>query len=339
MLQTSREIVKDTLTFNYPSRVPQEIFYSEWAKNKYPNIVEEMKIHFPNDICTVDYFYPKSPRIKGYENKKGTYTDEWGCEFVNILDGMMGEVKNPILKELSDWKNIKPPYEWLPENFDDVNEITKKFCAETDKFVRANCIPRPWERYQFIRGTENALMDCAIQDEDFLNLLNMINQFYLKEFEMWAKTDVDGLMFMDDWGSQNSLLISPELWREIFKPLYKEYCDIAHANNKFVFMHSDGYIIDIYEDLIEIGVDAINSQLFCMDIEDIGRRFKGKITFWGEIDRQNILPSKNPNIGRKAVGKIKNNLYNPSGGIINQFEFGLDANPETAIAILKEWKK
>jgi len=144
---------------------------------------------------------------------------------------------------------------------------------------------------------------------------------------------------MDDWGSQNSLLISPKLWREIFKPLYKEYCDIAHTNNKFIFMHSDGYIIDIYEDLIEIGVDAINSQLFCMDIEEIGRRFKGRITFWGEIDRQNVLPSKDPKIGRQAVQKFAKNLYDPNGGIIDQFEFGLDVNPETAIAVLEEWEK
>ncbi|MDA3871170.1 MAG: methyltransferase [Candidatus Marinimicrobia bacterium] len=339
MPQTSREIVKDTLTFNYPSRIPREIISLPWAIKRYPKTVKEIETRFPNDICGVDYFYPTSPRVKGKENEIGKYTDEWGCEFVNILDGMMGEVKKPMLKDLPDWKSIKPPYEWLSTDFDKIKEITKKFCAETDKFVRANCIPRPWERYQFIRGTENAMMDCVVQDDDFFNLLNTIHQFYLKEFEMWAKTDVDGLMFMDDWGSQNSLLISPKLWREIFKPLYKEYCDIAHTNNKFIFMHSDGYIIDIYEDLIEIGVDAINSQLFCMDIEEIGRRFKGRITFWGEIDRQNVLPSKDPKIGRQAVQKFAKNLYDPNGGIIDQFEFGLDVNPETAIAVLEEWEK
>jgi len=180
MPQTSREIVKDTLTFNYPSRIPREIISLPWAIKRYPKTVKEIETRFPNDICGVDYFYPTSPRVKGKENEIGKYTDEWGCEFVNILDGMMGEVKKPMLKELSDWKSIKPPYEWLPTDLDKVKEITKKFCAETDKFVRANCIPRPWERYQFIRGTENAMMDCVVQDDDFFNLLNTIHQFYLK---------------------------------------------------------------------------------------------------------------------------------------------------------------
>ncbi len=91
-------------------------------------------------------------------------------------------------------------------------------------------------------------------------------------------------------GAQRGLLISPKLWRGFYKPLYAEYCRIAHAAGKFVFFHSDGHIMEIYPDLIEIGVNAVNSQLFCMDIEEIGRRFKGQITFWGEIDRQNVLP-------------------------------------------------
>ena len=58
-------------------------------------------------------------------------------------------------------------------------------------------------------------------------------------------------------------------------------------------MHSDGNITEIIPDLIEIGIDALNSQLFCMDIEELGKKFRGKITFWGEIDRQNILPNGN----------------------------------------------
>jgi uroporphyrinogen decarboxylase len=102
-------------------------------------------------------------------------------------------------------------------------------------------------------------------------------------------------------------------------------------------MHSDGYILDIYEDLIEIGVDAINSQLFCMDMKEIASIAKGKITFWGEIDRQHILPSKDPQIGRDSVREVAKYLYDPRGGVIAQFEFGIGANPETALAIFDEW--
>ncbi|MEA1986125.1 MAG: uroporphyrinogen decarboxylase family protein, partial [Candidatus Marinimicrobia bacterium] len=267
MGNTSREIVKDTLLFNNPSRVPCEIFYSNWAKNKYPQIINKIQNRFPNDIIVVDNQYKKSSKVKGNKNRIGKYIDEWSCEFVNIKDGMIGEVKKPLLKNLSEWKKINPPYELLPDNSNKFNNLVNNFCKNSNKFVRAKCIPRPWERYQLIRGTENALMDCVSEDENFFHLLNLIHKYYIKEFEIWARTAVDGMMFMDDWGSQNQMMISPKLWRTIFKPLYREYCEIAHSHGKFVFMHSDGYIMDIFEDLIEIGVDAINSQLFCMDIE------------------------------------------------------------------------
>lgn len=199
--------------------------------------------------------------------------------------------------------------------------------------------PRPWERYQFIRGTENALIDLMMPDSGTKDLLRIIHEYNLHEMELWAKSDVDAISFMDDWGSQNQLLISPDLWREMFKPLYKEYCDLAHFYGKFIFMHSDGFIHDIYSDLIEVGVDALNSQLFCMDMEYLEETAKGKITFWGEIDRQHVLPSNNPQDGRDAVRKVAEHFYDPAGGIIAQLEFGLGANPDTVIAVFEEWEK
>ena len=80
------------------------------------------------------------------------------------------------------------------------------------------------------------------------------------------------------------------MWRELFKPLYRDYCRLIRGAGKKVFFHSDGQIAAIYEDLIEVGADAVNSQLFVMDIEELGRRFKGRFTFNGEIDRQWVLP-------------------------------------------------
>jgi hypothetical protein len=101
-------------------------------------------------------------------------------------------------------------------------------------------------------------MDMLMYPEAAKALLNIIHEFYLREVEFWATTDVDAIFFQDDWGSQQALLIQPDLWREWFKPLYRDYTDIAHAHGKFAFMHSDGNITSIYEDLVETGVDALN---------------------------------------------------------------------------------
>ena len=71
-----------------------------------------------------------------------------------------------------------------------------------------------------------------------------MRDFYRRLMETWARTRVDGLMFMDDWGSQRHLLVSPDIWREVFRPFYRDFVDIAHAAGKKAFMHSDGHILD-----------------------------------------------------------------------------------------------
>jgi uroporphyrinogen-III decarboxylase len=149
---------------------------------------------------------------------------------------------------------------------------------------------------------------------------------------------VDAIGIMDDWGSQNALLTSPEIFRKFFKPMYKEYVDIAKSYGKYVFMHSDGYITEIFPDLIEIGIDALNSQIFCMDIKELGEKFRGKITFWGEIDRQDLLPRGSQEDIEKAVSTVFNELYE-NGGVIAQCEFGLEAKPENVINVFNSWDK
>ncbi len=339
MAQTSRELVICCLTFDSPERIPRDLWVLPWAEIHHPETVKMLRERFPSDFVTAQYFYPPSPRVKGDPYKMGEYIDEWGCVFENLQDGIIGEVKSPQITDIADWKQVQPPYEQLPEDSTAAYDTIRAFYDSTDKFVLANCCPRPWERYQFLRGTVEAMMDVMTPEEGGGELLRTIHEFYLKELEFWVKADVDAIMFMDDWGSQNQLLIPPRIWRELFKPLYKDYCDLAHDHGKFAFMHSDGHITEIYQDLIEVGVDALNSQLFCMDMEKIQQIAKGKITFWGEIDRQHILPNPDPRAGREAVRKVASHLYDPRGGIIAQLEFGGGAVPETVFAVYDEWEK
>jgi hypothetical protein len=167
----------------------------------------------------------------------------------------------------------------------------------------------------------------------------MLHDFFCREMQMWADSEVDGVEFMDDWGSQDALLIAPEMWREIFKPLYRDYCEILHAKDKFAFFHSDGEISDIFGDLIDVGVDAVNSQLFAMNIERLARQFRGQVTFWGEIDRQRILPFGTIEESRQAVHRVRKALDYGNGGLIAQCEWGLDAPIHKIAAIFDQWQQ
>ncbi len=278
-MQNAKEIVTRCLNFEDPARMPRDLWHLPWAEIYYPEILEEINQKYPSDFSAPDYYYKPSTVAKGDAYKIGTYVDEWGCHFKNIQDGIIGEVDQPIIGDINDWNTVQPPYDQLPEGKFEIQEMydtISRYYEKSDKFVFGNICPRPWERYQFIRGTENAMLDIMMMASGGKDLLNKIHDFYIREFELWVKSDVDGLNIMDDWGAQSQLLIPPDLWRLYFKPLYKDYCELAHAHGKFLFMHSDGFIQDIYEDLIEVGVDAINSQIFCMDMEVSGNQGKGK---------------------------------------------------------------
>ena len=159
----------------------------------------------------------------------------------------------------------------------------------------------------------------------------------MAELEGWAKADVDGVSFMDDWGSQQSLLISPAMWRAKFKPLYEHYCSLLKKGGKKVFFHSDGHIEAIYPDLIEIGVDAVNSQLFAMNIEELARLYKGKIAFWGELDRQRAFAFGTVEDVRKCVGRVRRALDDGNGGVFACFEWGTLASKEKVQAAFEAW--
>ncbi|MBA4322874.1 MAG: methyltransferase [Odoribacter sp.] len=328
----SQELVIRTLEFDSPHRIPRQCWILPWAEKRYPGETARLAKEFPDDIVPAAGMYTKPQKSSGNRYDEGYYTDEWGCRFINIQAGLIGVPSEPLIKTWDDLKSLKPPEEMLAVDSDRVNA----FCKATGKFTYSNSWVRPFERYQFIRTTELAMIDIALDSQEMKTLINIIHSHYLKEVEAWAKTDIDAIGIMDDWGMQTGMIVSPCYFRKYFKPLYREYVEIARQYGKYVFMHSDGNIAEIIPDLIEIGIDALNSQLFCMNIEDLGEKFRGKITFWGEIDRQNILPNGNKSDIKDAVNKVFSNLY-ANGGVIGQCEFGPAAKPENVFYVFESW--
>lgn len=332
MAPTSRELVHQTLRFESPARPPRQLWVLPWAERRFPDDLAAIRRDFPEDIAHTDGHYRERPRTQGEPHRVGTYTDEWGCTFVNIQDGVIGEVKDPLVR---DWEADAPllrfPVELLTLDVEAVNRDV----GSSERF-RLGGGPNPFERLQFLRGTEALYLDLADPPPAMLRFLSEMHAFNCCVLERWAATDVDGLMIGDDWGAQHALLIRPRLWRELFKPLYRDYVQIAHGAGKPLFMHSDGHITDIYPDLIEIGVDAVNSQIQCMGPENL-EPFAGRITFWGEIDRQNLLSFGTRAEVDAAVRAVHRHLWR-NGGCIAQCDFGVGILPENVRQVFETWE-
>lgn len=331
---TSRELVHRTMEFtNTGGRAPRQIWVLPWAGIHCPKELSDIRGSFQWDMAKSPAFLRTPLITRGDPYQIGEFVDEWNCRFTTIQAGVFGEPKQPPVQD-EDWddvSNIHIPAEELTVDVDEVN----RYCAGSDQFIMAGCNPRPFERLQFVRGATEAYMDLMLRPPKMMEFLKRMHEHHCRQFELWGKTDVDALGFSDDWGSQNSLLISPAMWEELFMPMYRDYIDIAKAHGKKTMMHSDGNTLAILPKLIELGLDAINTQIFCIGVEKLAP-FKGKLTFWGEIDRQYLIPSGTTAEIDAAVDSVYDTLWQ-DGGCIAQCEFGAMANPANIRRIYERW--
>jgi len=331
---TPRERVLQTLNHEPVDRAPRDLWALPGISLFQADDLKAVQEKYPMDIGKPEISPGQGEQVMRQSAEIGSYTDEWGSVWHVGEPGVVGEVKEPVLDDWGKLARFQPP--WHTVRGRDLSHAAR-MCEATDQFMLSECTARPFERLQFLRGAEALFVDIAYGTIELRRLLEMVHEFYLEDVRAWCGTPVDAVFMMDDWGTQQALLISPDAWRDLFRPLYRDYCRIIHEAGKHAFFHTDGHVEAIFGELIEVGMDAINSQLFCMDIECLARRHKGKVTFWGEIDRQGVLPYGTPEEVREAVRRVRRALDDGSGGVIAQCEWG-KGNPRANIeAVFEAW--
>jgi len=290
-MMTSREVVQHTIKFQGPDR---------------------LAIDFPDDYGT-DFANTGMSRSPDMRPGKEGGTDEWGAVWRNIGGFTMGEVVDFPLKDWADFDSLKIPDIHEPDRWDRLANAREE---AGDKFLIAHGISL-YERVHFIRGLENTWLDVYEAPEQLGRLIDILVEMNLVAIEKFAAAGADALMWPDDWGLQDRLMISPEKWREIWKPRYKRVYDAAHQAGLAAFLHSCGYIVDILDDLIEIGLDVVHmDQQENMGLELLGERFGGRITFWSPVDIQMTMARGNPDEIRAYCRKMVQHLHRREGGFM-----------------------
>lgn len=336
---TGKARVINTLEFKGTDRIPLDMWVLPAAQQRYGKKLDELRERYMTDI--VSLVGPFDHGFTPAYYTPGKFTDPWGSEWTNIQAGVIGEVKKPVFEDYEKLDAYRAPVDrFLKEWNENKAAIAQKAEAAHKKgrFVIGGWISI-FERLQFLRGTENVYCDIALKEPDLFRMIDVVMEYMRVYVTEWLKMDIDAMPFGDDWGSQISLLISPNTWIRIFKPLYKELIDQIHAAGKKVFFHSDGYIFDLYPQFIDMGVDAVNSQLWCMGVEKIAERFAGKITFWGEISRQDTLPNGMPADVVEAARVMKHLFHMNGGGLIGQSEINRDVPFDNIVSFCRAWNE
>ena len=194
----------------------------------------------------------------------------------------------------------------------------------------------------WLRGIDLFFMDLALNEKFAAYLLDKVVEFKLAYWEKALK-QLDGLVDVviesDDLGAQNSLMISPRMYRKIIKPRHKKILDFIHSQTDAkVFFHSCGAIRPLIPDLIEIGVDILNPVQFNatgMDAKSLKTEFGNDLVFWGGgVDTQSILGSASP-AAVKACVREQIEVLADGGGFVFATVHNIQADvpPENIMAM------
>jgi uroporphyrinogen decarboxylase len=198
-----------------------------------------------------------------------------------------------------------------------------------------------FERAWSLRGFENFLADIAGEPEFAADLIAALAEHQLQLLDRVLDLPVDGMMFSDDWGGQQGVFIGPRRWRELLKPNVARLYARAKAKGKFVLTHCCGSITDILPDVIEIGLDVLESvqpEAQGMDPYELKDRFGGRLTFWGGIGSQSIVPHGTPAELRAEVRRLAAHMRRGGGYVLSTAKPLQPETPvENAVALLEEF--
>ncbi len=334
----SRDRVIKAVEHGSPDRVPNGCYALPSSYSQHCGKLEQIFQRYPSDF---HQFVTSWATVAGdsIPYKGGFNRDPWGVVWRNLTPGIYGRVSEYPLANLEKLEGYVPPD---PTQLVDFGEVERSIrVKDHDHYVLGDS-ENFFERLHFLHGFEPTLIDLIRGKRELLRLIDLLFDFKMRFIKRWLELDIDGLYFLDDWGTMQGLMINPGLWRRIFKPLYREMFNTVHGSGKNVFFHSDGYVVDIIPDLIEIGVDALNIQVNLIGIDVLGERFGGKVCILADVDRQRILPFGSTQEVEEHVRHIIRVLGSKSGGLVSWGEVGPDVplrNVETMLSTFERYGK
>lgn len=256
-----------------------------------------------------------------YKDDKA-YTDEWGVGWdVQAYETPFGVghytemVSHPLADDAA-IQGYQAPDPLRPELYEASAQMLRDF--KDDYWIVGVTVTTIFETAWALRGLEQ-LMDDMISDPDLAHhILDIPYHYHLSAAKKLVEMGVDMVWIGDDVGAQEHMLISPNMWRTYLKPRMASFIGELKSINPDVKVayHSDGNVMPIIPELIEIGLDVLNPiQPASMDPAEIKRRFGDKLCFWGSIDEQHTLPFGTPAyVQAEVLERLK--TIGKNGGLI-----------------------
>ncbi len=257
-----------------------------------------------------------------YYQPAAAYVDEWGIGWraqtytTPFGEGSYTEITGHPLADPAALETYQPPDPTRPALYAEAERVLRDF--KDEYWIVGVVVTTIFETAWALRGLEQMLIDFALDPDLADRILDIPYRYHLAAAKTLAAMGVDMIWTGDDVGAQQAMLISPQHWRRFLKPRMANFIAELKAINPAVKVayHSDGNILAIIPELIEIGVDVLNPiQPASMSPAAIKRAFGDRLCFWGSIDEQHTLPWGTPETVRAEVIERLHTL-GQGGGLI-----------------------
>jgi len=314
------------------SRVPMMIHF--WTKaevfGERQEEADALLQKYPMDVQLIIHTMP--PMFMGTESDPKYRWIEWDDSYKKESAGLDEMVLIPDMGELDKFMADFPSPEY-PKMF-------ATSVPSDGRYRLGHWWYTLFERHWSFRGMVNALTDYYEEPEQVHKLFRKVTDFYLRVIERGKLEDNwDGVIVSDDIGTQTGPFFSPAIFKEFFKPYYKEMIEKAHSLDMDFWLHSCGNIELFLPDFIEIGLDVIHPiQKHTMDEQKIAQQFGKDICIWAGFDVQQVIPYGTPEEVRAEVRHMIDTFYRPEGRLMMTAGNGIteDCSIESLEALLDE---
>jgi hypothetical protein len=338
-----------TVRFDRPEWTPARMYFLPSAWMKHRERLEEVVLAHPRVFPgfrkgSVDFDFTAGIGHPLYE--LGRHTDCWGTVWNNIARGFDSQVD---VEPLADWSAFdawkrRAPDPMTDDTFGprDWNAIAKSMSDAKSRGALASCGPLMhgffFMRLYYLRGFENLMVDLATDEARLGELIAIVEGYSAAVVRKVLDLGAEEVGFAEDLGMQTSLPVSPAMWRKYVKPTYEATIGQCRDRGVLAGLHSDGHILEIIPDLIDVGVTLLNPQFRANGIEGLRKCARGKVALSQDLDRQ-LFPFATPSQIEDHVGEVFDGLYLPEGGLILQAECGPDVPLANVEALCRAFEK
>ncbi|MBT7698978.1 MAG: hypothetical protein HN700_01680 [Verrucomicrobia bacterium] len=327
---TSRDRTFQALEHRLGDRIPIDFWATAAVAQHLETTCGKPYKEFLDDY-DVDLRYIEGPTYIG--PPLAPATDIWGVQRAAVAAGAPGqsesysEVTVPPLAAAESPEDVEAYAQWPhPDMFDyDVIEAQCDAILEEDRVVvfmgdRLNRVAQ-FKPAMYLRGTENIFFDLAANPAVAEATFRKVREFYLGYLErilLASNSKIDIVLTGDDFGAQNGLLISADMWRQFIRPGFADYIDLIKRHKTLAMHHTCGSVVDIIPDMIECGLDILQSiqpEAGGMSLANLKEMFGKDLCFHGGVSIQKTMPHGSRDDIRREVKAIAD-MAKQDGGYI-----------------------